>query len=63
MTPRPSRAQLLAQLGFVVDSYGATTNELDTSFEEAGRIDSEVVLMYHATAAERREFEAGPVPS
>ncbi|WP_224403539.1 ABC transporter substrate-binding protein [Pseudonocardia sp. ICBG1034] len=61
-TASEPRAQLLAQLGFVVDSYGATANELDMSFEEAGRIDSDVVLMYHATEAERREFEAGPVP-
>uniref|UniRef100_UPI00321C26B9 proton-conducting transporter transmembrane domain-containing protein n=1 Tax=Mycolicibacterium poriferae TaxID=39694 RepID=UPI00321C26B9 len=41
-------ASTSAQLGFVVDSYGATANELDMSFEEAGRIDSDVVLMYHA---------------
>lgn len=57
------RAQLLTELGFTVDSYGATEPEYDLSLERAGTIQSDLVLLYFSDDASRREFVDGPAAS
>lgn len=57
--PEP-RAELLADLGFEVDSYGSTSGYHELSFEQLGEIESDVLLMYHPSEGARTEFEDGP---
>lgn len=57
--PEP-RAELLADLGFEVDSYGSTSGYHELSFERLGEIESDVLLMYYPSEPARVEFEGGP---
>ncbi|GAB3067742.1 iron-siderophore ABC transporter substrate-binding protein [Nocardioides zeae] len=52
------RSLLLAQLGFEVESFGQTEPWYELSFEHAGQITSDVLLLYFQTEDEARAFEA-----
>lgn len=59
-SPPEPRAELLADLGFTVDGYGAEDGYSDLSLERLDEITSDVVLMYHPSDTAREDFEASP---